>query len=111
MEYFRQGYTFGQQVINIMQRLDSIADRLTIVKDKNISLKHHLDYVNSLKGKLFDLDVDMQFFANCLELSALSTAETEITFKSKEDKLHYLNYESIILDLHCTKLLNKLHKN
>lgn len=103
MEFFREGYFFGQKKMIIEQKLDVISDMLKVLDEKNVLIEHFVEKLNSIKGKLFEFTIDMiALFQKEKDLT-----ETELKYKlnAKKEELTQINFDRIVLDINCKKLL------
>ena len=100
---FADGYFFGQKLMTVDQKLDIISDMLKVLAKKNVPTETFLQELNSIKGKLFDLDVNMVFLIQ--DIKYLSESELKKKLKEKREELAKLNGERIVLEFECKKLL------
>ena len=70
---FADGYFFGQKLMTVDRKLDIISDMLKVLAKKNVPTETFLQELNSIKGKLFDLDVNMVFLIQ--DIKYLSESE------------------------------------
>ncbi len=100
---FADGYFFGQKLMTVDRKLDIISDMLKVLAKKNVPTETFLQELNSIKGKLFDLDVNMVFLIQNMKYS--SESELKKKLKEKIEELAKLNGERIVLELECKKSL------
>lgn len=103
IESFRDGYFFGQKIMTVEQKLDFISDMLKFLDKKNVSTEFFLQELNSIKGKLFDFNVNMIVLIQ--NSKYLSESELKEKLKEKKEELAILNGERIFLEFKCKKLL------
>jgi len=100
---FGGGYFFREKLMTVDQKLDIISDMLKVLAKKNVPTETFLQELNSIKGKLFDLDVNMVVLIQ--DIKYLSESELEKKLKEKREELAKLNGERIVLKFECKKLL------
>jgi len=103
MEFFQEGYVLGQKVLDVTQKLDDISDILKILNQKNVITEKFLKKLNTLKGKLFDLNVDLIYLVE--KQDNLSDSQLKVHLEDGKNELSFINYESILLKIECCKLL------
>jgi len=92
IESFRDGYFFGQKIMTVEQKLDFISDMLKFLDKKNVSTESFLQELNSIKGKLFDFNVNMIVLIQ--NSKYLSESELKEKLKEKKEELATLNGEN-----------------
>ena len=89
--------------MTVEQKLDFISDMLKFLDKKNVSTESFLQELNSIKGKLFDFNVNMIVLIQ--NSKYLSESELKEKLKEKKEELATLNGERIFLEFKCKKLL------
>lgn len=104
MNFFQEGYSLGQKVLDVTQKLDDISDILKVLDQKNVFIRNYVEKLDSLKGKLFDLNVELIYLVE--KQHNVSDLQLKMILEDGKNELLSINYKSILLKIQCCKLLN-----